>query len=472
MVETQCRDPKFVFQGTGSRSLVAEFNGGTITSDAGALLLRQLETRRGIVSQFAACFRDHRDPARIDHPLEHLVAQRVFGLVLGYEDLNDHDLLRRDPLLAAVVGKDDPTGQTRRRERDRGTALAGKSTLNRLELRTDDAVRDGKYKKISADTEAIDRVFVELMLQAHSAPPSRIIIDADATDDPLHGEQEGRFFHGYYGHYCYLPLYLFAGRHLLVARLRESNIDASKGIVEELERVVVQIRAAWPEVEIWVRADSGFARDELMTWCETHGVEYVLGLARNSRLEAEIAPWLERAKLAHEITGKAARLFHEFTYETRETWSRARRVVAKAEHLAKGANPRFIVTSLSTYEIEARELYEQVYCERGEMENRIKEQQLDLYADRTSTHELKSNQLRLWFSSMAYVVLSELRRVGLEGTELERAQCGSIREKLLKIGAQVRVTVRRVVVALSSAFVGQELFAAVYRRLEALPRRC
>jgi len=472
LVETQCRDPKFVFQGTGSRSLVAEFNGGTITSDAGALLLRQLETRRGIVSQFAACFRDHRDPARIDHPLEHLVAQRVFGLVLGYEDLNDHDLLRRDPLLAAVVGKDDPTGQTRRRERDRGTALAGKSTLNRLELRTDDAVRDGKYKKISADTEAIDRVFVELMLQAHSAPPSRIIIDADATDDPLHGEQEGRFFHGYYGHYCYLPLYLFAGRHLLVARLRESNIDASKGIVEELERVVVQIRAAWPEVEIWVRADSGFARDELMTWCETHGVEYVLGLARNSRLEAEIAPWLERAKLAHEITGKAARLFHEFTYETRETWSRARRVVAKAEHLAKGANPRFIVTSLSTYEIEARELYEQVYCERGEMENRIKEQQLDLYADRTSTHELKSNQLRLWFSSMAYVVLSELRRVGLEGTELERAQCGSIREKLLKIGAQVRVTVRRVVVALSSAFVGQELFAAVYRRLEALPRRC
>ena len=472
MVETQCRDPKFVFQGTGSRSLVAEFNGGTITSDAGALLLRQLETRRGIVSQFAACFRDHRDPARIDHPLEHLVAQRVFGLVLGYEDLNDHDLLRRDPLLAAVVGKDDPTGQTRRRERDRGTALAGKSTLNRLELRTDDAVRDGKYKKISADTEAIDRVFVELMLQAHSAPPSRIIIDADATDDPLHGEQEGRFFHGYYGHYCYLPLYLFAGRHLLVARLRESNIDASKGIVEELERVVAQIRAQWPEVEIWVRADSGFARDELMTWCEARGVEYVLGLARNSRLEAEIAPWLERAKLAHEITGKAARLFHEFTYETRETWSRARRVVAKAEHLAKGANPRFIVTSLSTYEIEARELYEQVYCERGEMENRIKEQQLDLYADRTSTHELKSNQLRLFFSSMAYVVLSELRRVGLEGTELERAQCGTIREKLLKIGAQVRVTVRRVVVALSSAFVGQELFAAVYRRLEALPRRC
>jgi len=472
LVETQCRDPKFVFQGTGSRSLVAEFNGGTITSDAGALLLRQLETRRGIVSQFAACFRDHRDPARIDHPLEHLVAQRVFGLVLGYEDLNDHDLLRRDPLLAAVVGKDDPTGQTRRRERDRGTALAGKSTLNRLELRTDDAVRDGKYKKISADTEAIDRVFVELMLQAHSAPPSRIIIDADATDDPLHGEQEGRFFHGYYGHYCYLPLYVFCGRHLLVARLRESNIDASKGIVEELERVVAQIRAQWPEVEIWVRADSGFARDELMTWCEARGVEYVLGLARNSRLEAEIAPWLERAKLAHEITGKAARLFHEFTYETRETWSRARRVVAKAEHLAKGANPRFIVTSLSTYEIEARELYEQVYCERGEMENRIKEQQLDLYADRTSTHELKSNQLRLWFSSMAYVVLSELRRVGLEGTELERAQCGSIREKLLKIGAQVRVTVRRVVVALSSAFVGQELFAAVYRRLEALPRRC
>ena len=472
MVATQCRDPKFVFQGVGSRALVAEFNGGTITSDAGALLLRQLEARRRIVSQFAACFTDHRDPARIDHPLEHLVAQRVFGLVLGYEDLNDHDLLRRDPLLAAVVGKDDPTGQTRRRERDRGSALAGKSTLNRLELRTDDAARDGKYKKISADTDAIDRAFVELMLQAYSAPPSRIIIDADATDDPLHGEQEGRFFHGYYGHYCYLPLYLFCGRHLLVARLRESNIDASRGIVEELERVVAQIRSAWPEVEIWVRADAGFARDELMTWCEANHVEYVLGLARNSRLEAEIAPWLERAQIAHEITGKAARFFHEFVYQTRETWTSARRVVAKAEYLAKGANPRFIVTSLSACEIDGRELYEQIYCERGEMENRIKEQQLDLYADRTSTHELKSNQLRLFFSSMAYVVLSELRRVGLEGTELERAQCGTIREKLLKIGAQVRVTVRRVVVALSSAFVGQELFAVIYRKLEAMPMRC
>jgi hypothetical protein len=472
LVETQCRDPKFAFQGVGSRALVAEFNGGTITSDAGALLLRQLETRRGIVSQFAACFRDHRDPARIDHPVEHLLAQRVFGLVLGYEDLNDHDLLRYDPLLAAVVGKDDPTGQDRRRERDRGCALAGKSTLNRLEIRTDDPARDGKYKKISANSGAIDEVFVDLMLQAYPAPPSRIIIDADATDDPLHGEQEGRFFHGYYGHYCYLPLYLFCGRHLLVARLRESNIDASKGIVEELERVVTQIRAQWPEVEIWVRADSGFARDELMTWCETNRVEYVLGLARNSRLEAELVPWLERAKIAHEITGKAARFFHEFTYRTRETWTRARRVVAKAEHLAKGANPRFIVTSLSTYEIDARALYEEVYCERGEMENRIKEQQLDLYADRTSTHELKSNQLRLYFSSMAYVVLSELRRVGLEGTELERAQCGSIREKLLKIGAQVRVSVRRVVVALSSAFVGQQLFATVYRKLDALPMRC
>ena len=472
MVATQCRDPKFVFQGVGSRALVAQFNGGTITSDAGALLLRQLEARRRIVSQFATCFTDHRDPARIDHPLEHLVAQRVFGLVLGYEDVNDHDLLRHDPLLAAVVGKDDPTGQTRRRERDRGKALAGKSTLNRLEIRTDDPARDGKYKKISADTQAIDRVFVELMLQAYDEAPPRIIIDADATDDPLHGEQEGRFFHGYYGHYCYLPLYLFAGRHLLVARLRESNIDASKGIVEELERVVAQIRSAWPEVEIWVRADSGFAREELMAWCEANRVEYVLGLARNSRLEAEIAPWLERAKIAHEITRTPARLFHEFVYETRETWSRARRVVAKAEHLAKGANPRFIVTSLSAYEVDARTLYEQVYCERGEMENRIKEQQLDLYADRTSTHELRSNQLRLYFSSLAYVVLSELRRLGLEGTELERAQCGTIREKLLKIGAQVRVSVRRVVVALSSAFVGQELFAAVYRRLEATPMRC
>jgi hypothetical protein len=451
---------------------VAEFNGGTITSDGGALLLRQLEARRGILAQFASCFRDARAQDRIEHPLQDLIAQRVFGLVLGYEDLNDHDELRRDPLLGAVVGKQDPSGARRRRERDRGKALAGKSTLNRLELCPKDATRDGKYKKVTPDTAAIDRLFVELMLQAHDTPPSRIIIDADATDDPLHGAQEGRFFHGYYREYCYLPLYLFCGRHLLLARLREANIDASTGIVEELERVVGQIRAAWPEVEVWVRADSGFCREELMRWCEANSVEYVLGLARNSRLEAASALAMERAKITSEITGRPARVFRELRYRTRETWSRERRVVAKAEYLAKGANPRFIVTSLSEYEIEGRELYEQVYCERGEMENRIKEQQLDLFADRTSTTAFSSNQLRLYFSSVAYVVLSELRRLGLEGTELERAQCGTIREKLLKIGAQVRVSVRRVVVSMASSYVRKELFETIYRKLEAIPLRC
>jgi len=451
---------------------VAEFTGGTITSDGGALLLRQLEARRRIVAQFAACFRDARAQERIDHPLEDLIAQRVFGLVLGYEDLLDHDELRRDPLLASVIGKQDPSGQQRRRARDRGKALAGKSTLNRLELRPKDPKRDGRYKKVTTDTAAIDRLFVELMLQAYDTPPTRIILDADATDDPVHGQQEGRFFHGYYREYCYLPLYLFTGRHLLVARLREANIDASKGIIEELERVVTQIRAAWPEVEILVRADSGFCREELMAWCEANGVEYVLGLARNARLEAAIALAMERARIQYEITGKAARHFRELRYRTRESWSRARRVVAKAEYLAEGANPRFIVTSLSEFEIEGRELYEQIYCERGEMENRIKEQQLDLFADRTSTHALSSNQLRLYFSSIAYVVLSELRRLGLEGTEFERAQCGTIREKLLKIGAQVRVTVRRVVVSLASSYVSKEVFARIYRKLEAVPQRC
>lgn len=471
MIDPECKRRQLTFQRLASRAVVAEFSGGTITSDAGALLLGELEARLGIVSRFAACFSDHRDPERIEHSVGELLAQRVFALCLGYEDLNDHDLLRCDPLLATIVGKADPTGQDRRRAGDRGSALAGKSTLNRLELRADDPERDAHYKKISCSTSAVESFFVEQFLRSYQKAPARIILDFDATDDPLHGSQEGRFFHGYYGHYCYLPLYVFCGKHLLCARLRRSNIDGSAGAVDELSSIVSQIRAAWPEVEIWVRADSGFAREELMVWCEANGVEYVLGLARNSRLEAELSLSMEKARIAHEITGKPERVFREFEYETLKTWGRKRRVIGKAEYLAGGPNPRFIVTSLRAWEVDGRELYEQVYCERGEAENRIKEQQLDLFADRTSTTAFKSNQLRLWLSSVAYTLMQALRTL-LEGTELERATCGSIRTKLLKIGAQVRVSVRRVLVSLSSAYPLQELFIRIHERIRGLPRRC
>jgi hypothetical protein len=471
LFDPECKRQKFAFQHLARRSVQAEFNGGTITSDAGALLLGELEAHLGIVRRFAECFTDHRDSLRIEHTAFELLAQRVFALCLGYEDLNDHDLLRRDPLLATLVGKADPTGQHRRRAADRGSALAGKSTLNRLELRADDPERDRVYKKISCSTDAVDRFLLERFVCAHPQPPARVVLDFDATDDPLHGTQEGRFFHGYYRHYCYLPLYVFCGKHLLVARLRRSNIDQSKGALDELQRIVEHLRRVWPEVEVVVRADSGFARDELMTWCEANGVEYVLGLARNTRLEAFLAPAMERAKIAHEITGKPERVFAEIAYRTLDSWSRERRVIGKAEYLSGGANPRFIVTSLGVWESDGRELYERVYCERGEMENRIKEQQLDLFADRTSAATMKANQLRLYLASVAYVLMQALREQ-LVGTELERATCGTLRVRLLKIGAHVRVSVRRVLVSLSSSFPLQEVFSVAYARIRGLPMRC
>jgi Transposase DDE domain group 1 len=467
----ECKRQKFLFQRLARRSVQAEFTGGTITSDAGALLLGELEAHLGILRRFAECFTDHRDPLRIEHTIFELLAQRVFALCLGYEDLNDHDLLRCDPLLATLVGKVDPTGEHRRRSRDRGSALAGKSTLNRLELRSDDPERDGIYKKISCSTDAVDRFLLERFVATHPQPPERVVLDFDATDDPLHGTQEGRFFHGYYGHYCYLPLYIFCGKHLLVARLRRSNIDQSKGALDELHRIVGHLRRVWPQVEVVVRADSGFARDELMTWCEANRVEYVLGLARNSRLEAALAPAMERARIAHEITGKAERVFSEIAYRTLDSWSRERRVIGKAEYLSGGANPRFIVTSLGAWESDGRELYEKIYCERGEMENRIKEQQLDLFADRTSAQTMKANQLRLYLASVAYVLMQALREQ-LEGTELERATCGTLRVRLLKIGALVRVSVRRVLVSLASSFPLQEVFSVAYARIRGLPMRC
>ena len=461
---TDCIPHQLQFQGLTRRTVVASFDGGTVSSDGGVLLLAEVDRRLGLLEQFAACFKDHRNPGLVEHSIEELVRQRVLGLALGYEDLNDHDELRTDPLLASVVGKADPTGSDRRQEQDRGKPLAGKSTLNRLEWGT---VKQDRYRKISLDTEAADRFFVDVFLKAHRSAPAKIVLDLDATDDPLHGEQEGRFFHGYYGGYCYLPLYIFCGSHLLCARLRPANVDASFGAVDELERIVARVRQRWPEVGIIVRGDSGFAREELMSWCESHGVDFVFGLARNPRLQRALGGELMQARTLFEESGKAARVFKDFVYRTKKSWSRQRRVIGKAEHLAKGANPRFVVTSLSSEQWGAQALYEKLYCARGEMENRIKEQQLYLFADRTSTHHLSSNQMRLWFSSVAYVLLNELRRLGLTGTELAQARCDTIRTKLLKIGAQVKVTVRRVWVHLASSYPYAALFAQILGQLRA-----
>lgn len=462
---TECSRSAFAFHPLGSRQVTAAFDGGTITSDGGALLLRELEAQTGLLAALAACFDDHRDPELVEHTVEELVKQRVFALALGYEDLNDHDGLRSDPLLATLVGKRDPVGQRRHDPRDRGKALAGKSTLNRLELTPVGARETSRYKKIVARHRDLESWFVEAFLQLTPQAPEEIVLDLDATDDPLHGHQLGRFFHGYYKHYCYLPLYVFCGEHLLCAKLRPADIDAAAGSVKVVERIVAQIRRVWPDVRIILRGDSGFCRENLMSWCEANGVDYLFGLAKNARLQRIIGRQMHEAQLAFADTQQPCRQFTEFSYQTRKSWSRPRRVVAKAEHLAKGANPRFVVTSLTAHQCEARALYEERYCARGEMENRIKEQQLCLFADRTSCQTMRANQLRLWLSSAAYVLLQALREHGLANTEMARARCDTIRLKLLKIGAVVRVTVRRVWVSLSGSYPYQELFRRVLDNL-------
>jgi hypothetical protein len=474
-MRTQCTSESLPFQASFRREVVARFDGGAISSDGGGLLLKPLEDRTGIVRQFAACFVDHRDPERIEHPVEQLIRQRVYGLTLGYEDLNDHDELRHDPLLATLVDKADPSGLDRLRERDRGKALAGKSTLNRLELTPVGADKDSRYKKIAVRGREVEDLFVELFLQAHERPPEQIVLDLDATDNPLHGDQLGKFFHGYYREYCYLPLYIFCGEHLLCAKLRPADLDASTGSVKQLDRIVSRIRQAWPKVRILIRGDSGFCREAIMAWCERNEVDYLLGLAGNPRLKRQVAETLVQAKQQFEQTGRASRVFVEFRYQTLDSWSRERRVVGKAEYLAGGENPRFVVTSIPPEEIPAAELYEQHYCARGDMENRIKEQQLYLFARRTSCATMRANQLRLWFSGIAYTLLAALRRLGLAGTELAHAQCDTIRLKLLKIGALIRVTVRKVWISLSESFPYRDLFVRVYRNLVGttpIPLRC
>jgi hypothetical protein len=473
---TLLAQPLGTVENLGGRELVWRFDGGDITSDGGALVLKKLEEKTAIVRRFAACFEDYRKSDQIEHPLLDLIAQRVFGLALGYEDLNDHDELRCDPMLAVALGKDDVKGQQRRRAQDRGKALAGKSTLNRLELTSPDYSGNPRQKesnkpetkKITVDPESIDALLVDLFLDAHGQAPEQIILDLDATDDVVYGRQEGRFYHGYYHDYCYLPLYVFCGDHLLGARLRMSNIDASADSVEELEPLVARIRQRWPAVRILLRGDGGFCREKLMAWCGREKLDYIFGLAQNARLKKQITPEMAQAAAQYEQSQAPARVFTEFLYATEKTWSCQRRVIAKAEHIAKGANPRFVVTSLSTQQMAARELYEKVYCARGECpENRIKEQQLDLFADRTSTGKMWSNQLRLYFSSIAYVMMSTLRRTALAGTVLEKAQCGTIRLKLLKIGAQIRVTVRKVWVSLAGSYPHAALFAQVLDTLGA-----
>jgi len=451
---TECNQSGFGFEACGRREVVARFDGGTISSDGGAFLLRQTDQRLNLLARLAKCFLDGRNPDLVEHSILEMLSQRIYGLALGYEDLNDHEQLRKDPVFGVLAGRE-----------DLDAPLAGKSTLNRMEL---GAGAPDRYKKITFWKEALDELLVQLFLESYPAAPEEIVLDVDTTDLPLHGHQEGRFFHGYYDEYCYLPLYIFCGEHVLCARLREANHDAAFGSLQEIQRIVAQIRAAWPEVKIVLRGDSGFCRNDLMSWCENNGVDFVFGLARNQRLRKIIGAEMHEATQQWNQIGQPARVFAEFDYQTRKTrksgWDRKRRVVAKAEHIDGKENPRFVVTSLSSESWAGKALYEELYCARGDMENRIKEQ-FSLFADRVSTETMRANQMRLYLSTMAYVLVSGLRRLGLRATELAQAQVSTIRTKLLKIGAQIRVTVRKVWVSMASSYPWQGLYQQVWTNL-------
>jgi hypothetical protein len=451
---TECIQSDFRFKACGKREIVAKFDGGTISSDGGAFLLRQTDQRLNLLPRLANCFLDGRNQEQVEHSIAEMLSQRIYGLALGYEDINDHEQLRQDPVFGILAGRE---------ELER--PLAGKSTLNRMELGTG---INSRYKKITFWKEAVDELLVQVFIESQAKAPAEIILDVDTTDLPLHGQQEGRFFHGYYDSYCYLPLYIFCGEHVLCARLREANHDAAFGSLREIRRIVAQIRAAWPEVKISLRGDSGFCRNELMSWCENNGVKYIFGLARNQRLRKIIGAAMHEATQQWKQTGKPARVFSEFLYQTKKTkkggWERERRVVAKAEHIDGKENPRFVVTNLTSEEGAAQALYERQYCGRGDMENRIKEQ-FSLFADRVSSETIRSNQMRLYLSAMAYILVSGLRRLGLQGTELADAQVSTIRTKILKIGAQIRVTVRKVWVSMASSYPWPTLYAQVWANL-------
>jgi len=467
---TECHGQCLLFQPHGRREVLADFDGGAITSDAGGLLLREIEHRFGIVRQFAACFTDHRDEELVAFSVEELLLQRVMALALGYEDLNDHEQLRHDPLLALLCGRRDITGADRLNLPDRNKPLAGKSTLNRLELTPAGASEKSRYKKIVARIGHLQETLIDVFIrmQAKQCVPEKLVLDFDATDDPIHGDQIGKFFHGYHKNDCDLPLYCFCEGWPLLALLRPSNIDACLGTVEALMKIVPKLREAWPEVQIIVRGDSGFCREAIMHWCEENKVDYLFGLGKNTRLQKIIRKELHEAEELFQQTGTGCRLFEDFEYRTHKSWPRSRRVIGKAEHLAKGSNPRFIVTSLSEKRRAAQPLYEKLYCARGEMENRIKEQQLFRFADRTSTHSMRSNQLRVLFSTMVYVLHKALKEFGLQGTSMESAQVNTIRSKLLKIGGRIRVSVRRVVLSLSQGSPYQALFREILGNLRRL----
>ena len=453
MTMTECNQDRFEFASAhGRREIVAEFSGGTVSSDGGALLLQEADSKMNLLARFSQCFMDRRNPVLIEHSIEQMIRQRVYALALGYEDLNDHEQLRQDPLWSALAGKAHPGTEP----------LAGKSTLNRMELGAGIASR---YKKITFWRDSVDELLVNVFLDAHPVAPQQIVLDIDTTDMPLHGNQEGKFYHGYYKHYCYLPLYIFCGDHVLCARLRPSSIGPAVGSRKEVERVVQQIRQSWPEVSIILRGDSGFCSDELMTWCEKNRVDFVVGMARNSRVEGLISGSLAEAKQQFEATPQPARIFVEFEYETlKGTWSKKRRVVAKAEHINGKSNPRFIVTSLDSERWEKQKLYQELYCARGDMENRIKEQFV-LFADRVSASTMRANQQRIYLSVIAYTLMNGLRRLGLQTTTMATAQVGTIRLKLLKIGALIQVTVRKVWVRLASSYPYQALFSQVLQQL-------
>lgn len=457
-MRTDCTAKRIDFGRIGRREIVADFQGGRLSSDGGALLLRLAEERTGLVRRFVeACMVDYRAPDLIEHSVYDLVLQRVVGLALGYEDLNDHDALMTDPLIAAALGRADPTGARRRRQADKGKPLASSSTLNRLELTPENPVVE-RYKRIDLDPELADDYFVDYFVacQRQRDPrPAELVLDLDPSDVELHGQQEGRYFHGYYREYCYLPLYAFCGDYHLAVRIQTADGDPARSTVEVLERIVGKLRAAFPETRLILRADSGFSRDEIYAWCEAHGVDYVIGIAQNRRLVETVADELELARVLHEKSGKSERVFASFEYRTKDSWSRARRVVAKAEHLVGKSNPRFVVTSLAE---DARVVYEDRYCPRGEAENRIKEEQLYLFGKRASAGWMRANQNRFYFSALAYLLILAVRTLGLQGTDHAKARADSIRLQLFKVAASVDVTARKVWVRLSSHCPYEALF--------------
>jgi hypothetical protein len=473
---TDCNAQPLLFQDLGSRKVVADFSGGTLSSDGGVLLLRQADAGLGLTASLARCFDDGREQVYVDHSVRQLVAQRTYGLALGYEDLNDHDRLRWDPLLATACDKEDPLGQDRFNPAHRGAALAGASTLNRLELSNNQSTRAHKLKH---DPRKVEACLLAMGVRCLPKGAAEIVVDLDAMGHRLHGQQEGRHFQAYYDDYCYLPLYVFVGDFPLWAQLRTSDQDGAAGVVAALEKIIPALRKRCRRARIIVRGDGGFCREEIMAWCERQkDVYYCLGLAKNCVLVERLGPALVRAQIRRCLCGLAnTREFTEFAYQTVRSWSRPRRVIGKAEVTAQGPNPRFVVTNLPVEGFSGDDdptrftparLYEEVYCARGEMENVLKQQVLDLRADRMSTHYLASNQLRLWLAAFAYLLLERVRTLGLAGTELARATVGSVRLKLLKVAAQVRVSVRRVHVQLSTAYPLQALFRLCHRRLMAL----